>query len=170
MRLRYLLSAGLLVLAVGCKSDSVLDLGPTDAIPDAEAIVDAQTARAALAGAYNATQDADDGYYYAESFIDFGDLSSDNTEHVGTFTQYLDADDNDTRADDGVIEGIWDNIYEAINRANVLIARLPSVPGLAAAERDNMLGQAHFLRALHYHNLVKIFAGQIGRASCRERV
>jgi hypothetical protein len=159
--LRYLGSATLLVTAASCKSDDLLDLDPTIYIPDEQAIVDVQTARAALAGAYNALQDADDGYYYAESFVDFGDLATDNTEAVGTFTQYYDADDNDIRADDSVIEGIWDNIYEGINRANVLIARLPSVPGLDPAERDNMLGQVHFLRALHYHNLVKHWAGPI---------
>jgi len=159
--LRYLASAALLVTAAGCKTNDLLDLDPTIYVPEEQAIVDVQTARAALAGAYNALQDADHGYYYAESFIDFGDLATDNTEAVGTFTQYYDADDNDIRADDTVIEGIWDNIYEGINRANVLIARLPSVAGLDADERDDMLGQAYFLRALHYHNLVKHWAGPI---------
>jgi hypothetical protein len=154
-------SAVLLAAAAGCKTDDLLQVDPTTSIPEEQAIVDAATARAALAGAYNALQDADDAYYYAESFVDFGDLASDNTEAVGTFTQYYDADDNDIRADDSVIEGIWDNIYEGISRTNILIARLPSVAGLDPEERDNMLGQVHFLRALHYHNLLKHWAGPI---------
>ena len=160
MRLQHFLIAGALLGATAACSD-VLDVDPTTAIPDEQAIVDAQTARAALAGAYNATQDADDGYYYDETFVDWGDLRSDNVEHIGTFTGYQNNDDVDSRADDTEIEGLWDNIYEAVSRANILIARLPSVPGLDAAERDNMLGQAYFLRALHYHNLVKHWGGQI---------
>jgi hypothetical protein len=161
MRLRYFLSAVSFGLVVSCSSDTLLDLDPTDSVPEDQAIVDAQTARAALAGAYNATQDPDEGYYYAETFLDWGDLSSDNTEAVGTFTGYFNADDNALVAGDVEVEGLWDNIYEAVNRANVLIARLPSVPGLDADERDNMLGQSLFLRALHYHNLMKLWAGPI---------
>jgi starch-binding outer membrane protein, SusD/RagB family len=161
MRLQHLLIAGVLLGTAACDSNRVLDVDPTTSIPDEQAIVNAQTARAALAGAYNALQDADDGWYYAETFIDFGDLRVDNAEHIGTFTQYQDNDDVDTRADDTAAERMWDNIYEAITRANVLIARVPSVADLDAAERDNMLGQAHFLRALSYHNLMKHWAGPI---------
>lgn len=164
MRLQHILIvAGLLGTTAAC-GEGVLDVDPTTSIPEEQAIIDAQTARAALAGAYNAIQDATeatDGWYYAETFVDFGDLRTDNTEHIGTFTGYQDNDDVDTRADDGSIERMWDEIYIAINRANILIARLPSLTGIDAAERDNMLGQVYFLRALSYHNLVKSWAGPI---------
>jgi hypothetical protein len=59
------------------------------------------------------------------------------------------------------MEGLWDNIYQAVGRANILLARLPGVPGLDPDERDNMLGQAHFLRALSYHNLIKHWGGPL---------
>ncbi len=160
MRLRNLLIAGAL-LGAAAACDNTLEVDPTTAIPDEQAIVNAQTARAALAGVYHALQDPVQGYYYAETFVDFGDLRSDNTEHIGTFTGYQNNDDVDSRADDVEIEGLWDNIYEMITRANVVIARVPTVTGLDAAERDNMLGQAHFLRALGYHDLVKSWAGPI---------
>jgi hypothetical protein len=162
MRLHHLLIAGVLLgTATACDTNNVLDVDPTTSIPEEQAVVDAQTARAALAGVYNALQDADDAYYYAESYVDFGDLRTDNTEHIGTFTQYQDNDDVDTRADDGVVEGIWDNIYEMITRANIIIARVPGLADLDPAERDNMLGQAYFLRALGYHDLVKHWAGPV---------
>src|SRR3712207_1078182 len=127
MRLQHFLIVGAL-LGASAACDDVLDVDPTTSIPEEQAIINAQTARAALAGAYNAIQDATettDGWYYAETFIDFGDLRTDNTEHIGTFTGYQDNDDVDTRADDGSIERMWDEIYVAINRANILIARLP---------------------------------------------
>ena len=160
MRLRHLLIAGAL-LGAAAACDNTLEVDPTTAIPDEQAIVNAQTARAALAGVYEALQDPVNGYYYAETFVDWGDLRSDNAEHIGTFTGYQNNDDVDSRADDTEIEGLWDNMYEMITRANVVIARVPTVAGLDAAERDNMLGQAHFLRALGYHDLVKSWAGPI---------
>ena len=48
-------------------------------------------------------------------------------------------------------------IYGANGYTAQLIARVPDVPGLAAADRDDIIGQAHFIRALSYHNLVKLW-------------
>lgn len=154
MRLRYLLPVLLLPLAGGC--DSALNLEPTDEVADERAITDANSARAALAGAYDAVQDLS---YYGGDFLFFSDLSSDIAIHVGTYSTFADADDNDLRADNSTIKGIWDAIYIAIGRANLLIEKLPSVPGLDSDELGTMIGEAHFLRALHYHNLVKLWGG-----------
>ena len=160
MRLKKMLIVGAL-LSAAAACDNALEVDPTTSIPDEQAIVNAQTARAALAGVYNALQDADNGYYYAETFVDFGDLRSDNAEHIGTFTGYQNNDDIDSRADDVEIEGLWDNMYEMITRANIVIARVPGVTDLSDGEKNNMLGQAYFLRALGYHDLVKSWGGPI---------
>jgi hypothetical protein len=47
-----------------------------------------------------------------------------------------------------------------VGRANVVIAKVPGVTDLDPVERDQMLGEAHFARALTYHNLVKVFGEQ----------
>ena len=157
MRLRHLMSAGLLaVLAAGCSTDDILQVDPATIVPAATAINDPQSARAAVLGLYDALQD---GYYYGEQFLTFGDLSSDNAQHTGTFTTYADVDQNKLTAENSAIEGMWDAIYESIARANVLLKRIPEVNFLETPEKNQMMAEALFVRALGYHNLVKFFGG-----------
>ena len=146
----YLLSAVLLMLAAGC--DDTLTVEPQDEVRVEDAIIDATSARAAQAGMYDALQA---GGYYGESFLSFGDLTADDVIHTGTFTDYALADRYDLRADNGTLDDIWSDVYAAISTNNQVLARVPAVPGLGDEEENQILGEAHFLRALNYHNLVK---------------
>ena len=56
------------------------------------------------------------------------------------------------------IKGIWDAAYAGINRANSVIARVPAVP-MDETRRDQIIGEAKFLRALHYYYLAGLFGG-----------
>ena len=147
-----LFAALLLGAAVGC--DKTLTLEPTNEVEETLAIIDAGSARAALAGAYDALQDGD---YYGGTFLFFTELPSDNAEHVGTFTTFADIDQQVTAADNSDLELIRDAIYTGIGRTNTLIAKIPSVTQLSEEERNDIIGQAHLLRALHYHNLLKLW-------------
>jgi starch-binding outer membrane protein, SusD/RagB family len=154
MRLRHLLISSVLLVAAGC--DSALDVDPVTVVPEDDAVIDAVSARAALAGAYDAMQSTS---YYGEVMFTWGELSADNAQHSGTFTSYADADQAVITSDNGQVEGTWDAIYDAINRANVLIERIPGVGNLTQAEKDQMIGEALFIRALGYHDLVKLWGG-----------
>ena len=140
------------LLAAGC--NNVLDVQPVNDIGESQAITTPASARAAVAGLYDALQDFS---YYGGQLLFFGDLSADDVEHTGTFTTYRQIDQNDITSDNGSIEGFWDALYMAVGRANIVLEKVPNVQGLDAAERDDMLGQAHFIRALTYHNLVKFW-------------
>jgi hypothetical protein len=141
-----------LYVAAGC--DSVLDVQPVNELTEESAIVDAAGARAAVAGIYDGLQL---GAYYGGFFLIFSDLPSNDVEHTGTFTAYADANANRITADNSQIAGIWDALYATVGRANIVIERLPTVSGLAVDERDRLLGEAYFLRALTFHNLVKLW-------------
>jgi hypothetical protein len=154
MKFRYLLPALMVATAIGC--DSILDVEPVDRIPLDQAITNGVSARSALVGAYDALQSLS---YYGRNFQIIGDLSSDNSDHQGTLQALGDVDRNELRADNTTIAGVWGAIYEAIGRVNLIIDKVPGVPGLEDDERDQILGEAHFLRALHYHNLVKNWDG-----------
>ena len=151
------------MLAAGC--NNVLDVQPINDIGESQAITTPAGARAAVAGLYDALQDFS---YYGGELLFFGDLSGDDVEHMGTFTTYRQLDQNDITSDNGSIEGFWDALYKAVGRANIVLEKVPNVPGLSAAERDDLLGQAHFIGALTYHNLVKFWgdtaAGGLGVA------
>jgi len=151
MRIRLLVPA-LMLVASGC--NSILDTSPKDTIPEATAISDAPSARAALAGMYTSLQSLSS---YGEELVEFGDLSADNADNTGTYTSYLEADLNHLRSNNATIFDIWTSAYDGINRANEIITKVPAVPGLDDTEKNEIIGEAYFIRALDYHNLVKLF-------------
>lgn len=151
MRLRLLLPA-MLLAAAGC--DRALTTEPVDRVPIANEIVDAATARAALVGAYDGLQSLS---YVGLDLALLGDLPSDNARHSGTF-QYLGAiDRHTTQADNVEVRDYWIAVYDALSRVNLVLAKVPAISGLSDTEKNQILGEAHFLRALHFHNLVKFF-------------
>jgi hypothetical protein len=152
MRLRFLMPAALLIAAAGC--DSTLTTQPADNVPAEQVIIDASSARAALVGAYDALQSLD---YYGLGIEMLGDLSADNADHVGTFQYLGQVDRNQLQADNTAITDTWIAIYDAIARVNLILKKVPDVPGLTDSQRNQILGEARFLRALHYHNLVKLW-------------
>ena len=54
-------------------------------------------------------------------------------------------------------ELIWTAIYSSINRANIVIQNAPLVPAVDAAVRDQIIGEARFIRALGYFHLVRLW-------------
>ncbi|HEV7350309.1 RagB/SusD family nutrient uptake outer membrane protein [Telluribacter sp.] len=55
------------------------------------------------------------------------------------------------------VKTIWDTFYVGINQANAVVSRAPRVVGLSEAERNRIVGEARFLRALYYFHLVQQF-------------
>lgn len=51
---------------------------------------------------------------------------------------------------------IWQHHYQAIFRANQVIANVPNIQ-MDAARRDRIVGEARFIRALMYFNLVSLY-------------
>lgn len=153
MRIRLAFAFALMGSLAAC--DSILDQSPVDQLPEDRAITNAEGARSALAGAYNALQDLS---YFGGDFLFFGDLVADNAVSTGTSTSFARADANQLRADNATVKDIWDAIYDAINRDNNILEKVPALTDLEDAEKNQILGEARFLRALHYHNLVKLYS------------
>lgn len=144
----------LLIGALSACEDELLDLEPVDQLTDEIAISDARGVEAALTGAYQALQSSS---YYGGSFLFFNDLSADNAIHTGTYHSHAEAARNQLRPENSAVASIWNAIYEGINRANHLILRVPDISDLSASEKSRILAEARFLRALHYHNLVRLW-------------
>lgn len=154
LRLRTLLPAALLAAAAPAACDRVLQTSPYDRVPADQEIVDAATATAALNGAYDALQS---GGYYGLDVLLLGDLPSDNGQWAGTYQFLGDVASNRLTADNPEVTAMWTAIYRQVDRDNVVLQRVPQVAGLADATRNGLLGEAYFLRALGFHNLVKFW-------------
>lgn len=64
----------------------------------------------------------------------------------------------DPTVDNNHLQTMWQSAYEAIVRtANFAINNIPDCPGLTDEERNRLIGEAKFFRALNYFYLVKAF-------------
>lgn len=152
MKLRNLIFPLLLFATASC--DDFLQTEPVTSLPQDQLIVDAATATAALNGAYDGLQS---GSYYGLSLLLLGDLTADNTVWTGTFQYLGDVTTNRIQADNAEVTSMWTAIYQQIDRDNVILERTPTVPSIPAAVRNDVMGQAYFMRALGFHNLVKFW-------------
>ncbi len=65
---------------------------------------------------------------------------------------------NYTHSSTNVLLGrIWSVSYSGINRANTVLDRIPIITNINEKTKDRILGEAKFLRALFYFNLVRLF-------------
>jgi len=144
----------IVLFASACERN--LDLRPKMQVPAEEAFSNKENVYAALIGCYDGLQLQ---HYYGRNFIIAGDLASDNTVADGTKIEYYDLDKNSLLANNILVEGIWADIYLAVNRANYMLYKLEDVTFLSADEKKDYQGQLRFLRALHYFNLVRLYGG-----------
>lgn len=109
------------------------------------------------------------GVYQAISFKDpdnniwvFGDVASDDAVkggNPGDQAEISYIDDFTADANNGISGNYWSYTYEAIARANNVIANVPAVP-MDEALKNRIIGEAKFIRAYAYFNLVNIY-GQV---------
>jgi tetratricopeptide (TPR) repeat protein len=146
--------SALLLLSVSCKK--YLEEVPNNALPTETSITDASTARAAIIGTYDRLQG-----YYASSYPTLGTITTDNVIFNGTLSEYLQLDQNAIPTDNVITVSAYQGIYRTINSANSVIAALPGLadPLLTAAEKNKILGEAYFLRAISYFDLARGWGG-----------
>lgn len=163
-------------------SCDVLDQEPVLDIDSEQAITDRGGAVAALLGAYSELQS---NSYYGRDFTAFSYLSSDEGDWSGTYNQYQQFIQHDIVADNNFLAPVWVQIYRVVNVSNHLIEKVPLIedPNLTTADRNQILGEAYFIRALAYFDLGRAWGGvplvltptktkndgdQIGRSSLDE--
>jgi hypothetical protein len=146
-----------LVLALGACS-SYLDVQPRESIADSQTIVDQQSAFTALNGVYSALGSSG---YYGTSFQSVGYLGGGDIQWTGTQSQVQEFVSHNVRSDNSTISTVWSSIYATINRANHVLANVPTVtdPLLTSALRNQYLGEAYFIRGLAYFDLARTFGG-----------
>jgi starch-binding outer membrane protein, SusD/RagB family len=155
MRLERI-AAALLAAAALAACDEPLQVDPNASIPFEEALNTVSEIEAGVRGAYDALQQT--GTYDRQQVV-YPDLYTDNLDFTGTFDTDAEVDLRAVQSTNSSVEGMWGDSYEGINRANNVLASIPGVPELSAAQAARFRGEALFLRALNYHNLVRWFGG-----------
>lgn len=89
----------------------------------------------------------------------FGDVASDDAAKGGDPGDQADiglVDNFQIFPTSGPVESEWGVLYEGINRANLVLQRVPAI-NMDATLKNRVLGEARFLRALNYFYLVNIY-------------
>ena len=145
-----------LLLIVMSSCEDRLELLPEDDIANELVFSSKATALGAVVGIYNRAQQ-DDVLNGTLQFMT--EWQSDNVAFEGTFSSFEEVFLYSTLATNTSIFGIWDDNYETIGAANLVIDNVPLVPGddFTDAERTQAIAEARFMRALVYFNISTVF-------------
>ncbi|MEZ4884009.1 MAG: RagB/SusD family nutrient uptake outer membrane protein [Chitinophagales bacterium] len=155
--LKYIIVLFAAIIATSCSN--FLDEIPKDSISPANFYETADDAIVAVNGAYAALNVND---YYSRYWMTSSALASD-----GTFIRLGSTSDRAPLIqlnDAGMLVSSrynilpWSAVWQAINRANAVIVHVPEID-MDATLKSRIIGEAKFLRALTYFNMVRRWGG-----------
>jgi len=158
--IRFLPAIAIVCLAglPSCKK-SFLDKSPISSLTNSNFFKTAKDAESALIGAYDALQQE----YYIWDYQTNSDTRGDNSYAGGDNPTNFQIDRFQVTAVNGNVERDWGQLYNGIMRANAVIDNVPNIKDPTAwptdERRNQILGEAKFLRALHYFHLVRSWGG-----------
>jgi hypothetical protein len=156
-----LICTGLLVASTSC--ESFLEEKPRKEMSTEQNFSSAAHAHNAVNGLYRKGVPmfyADGGVYMPQRATHGGFISGffDNEykgqEVICDYSQKLSITSGNIS---GQLDGVWDEAYGAISRANSAILYIPTTPDLTDAEKNRLVGEAKFFRAFNYFYLVRYF-------------
>jgi hypothetical protein len=157
MKIKKLIISSVTVLTIAvilpaCKK-SFIDLTPQGIVPVTTYYNTEIDIKSALTGAYSSLRPI-----YNEQY-GFGEVPSDNTQTYGeSEVLYGEQDKLTWTATSTNLQNAYTRFYATIAYANIVLGHV-GTPVMTDANRNSYIGQAKFLRALMYFNLVRMFGG-----------
>jgi len=153
-KIQYILPFLAFLAVASCKKD--LKETPYGFLSTSNFYKTGADATSALLYAYSINSDLD---YYERNFIVLTELpTEDVAEAAGKSADELLADENAVTSTNSLLAPAYQAPYVGINRANLVITYVPAITnGLTDSAKNEILGEAYSLRALHYFNLVRFF-------------
>ncbi|MCU7551498.1 RagB/SusD family nutrient uptake outer membrane protein [Chitinophagaceae bacterium LB-8] len=127
------------------------DLGSTDTVK----YTTAGQAEALLQSAY---QDFKNEYFMLDNFVN-GDAQSDNAYAGADQVPNFQIDEFRIDATNSNVSRDWADIYSQVAKANTVITNVPRItdPALTQERKDQIVGEASFIRAYCYFDLVRLW-------------
>lgn len=162
---RFFSAAALTCVALAACSDDFLTEVPIDFVGPSNFYNNAGDALAATNAAYASFVSlpsplSNDGYYGRNFFmiVEYPTEVVTNRLSAGNERSLFDNYSPIMNPAHPYLQTVWQSAYAGINRANAVIDRVPAVP-MDTVLRRRLVGEAKFLRAVHYYNLVGLFGG-----------
>lgn len=148
------LCTGLLLTAAGCKDYLVED--NRSSISQSAYFTSAEQAQAAVNGLYGSLRIFNNDTGYGESIWVGLDLLAGHATSLGQ-SQFNNQLINQTiDPANPYFSSVWNSSYNGIGSANLAIARIPGI-SMDETLKKSLLGQAYFMRAFLYYNLVRLY-------------
>lgn len=154
IRIQLLLLASFLFVAIGC-SNFLEETDPSNITANSY-FKTAEHAETAVISIYSSLRSVRGGAYggspwlmleFATGLADSDLGQADNSNIIRNLTN---------TSDNAYGKTYWDSSYKGIANANLAIAKIPEI-NMDEGKKNKLLGEAHFLRAYYYFNLVRIF-------------
>lgn len=153
MKTKYIL-VGLLTLSLTACKEKFLDLSPVSAVGTSTFFKTQSDVLTALNGAYGAMQF---NGQYGQLYV-VAEIPSDDTNPVlsGSVTDQDEFDKFYVRTTNPYTLARWNDGYRGIYRCNAVIGQIAGIK-MDEILKKRIVGEAKFLRALMYFNLVRVF-------------
>jgi len=147
------LSIYLLLFAASITSCSkILETTPRSEVDLNQATTNLEAQQGILIAVYQQLQNSG---YYGRDFIVIPEVLSDNAEITAqNSNRFVQQANNTPRSH----QGTWTANYLAIFRCNFVIQYVENIAGVDATVKNQMKGEAYFLRALNYFDLIRTYA------------
>ncbi len=116
----------------------------------------ASQARSAVDGIYADLRTFTNSTGYGEAIWVSIDLLVGHANTNGQSDRNREFINHNAGTDHPVFSNVWDNFYNGIANANVAIANIPDIE-MEEAAKQRLLGEARFLRAFYYFQLVRLY-------------
>ncbi|PTX18876.1 putative outer membrane starch-binding protein [Pontibacter mucosus] len=144
-----------LALALSSCHDELLEMTPPSALTEVNAFNNAKDLDLAMLGVYNRLQVRKPNDYLIL------EMPSDNL-YMSNNTAVAGANEADLLAftpDNPQVANYWESSYNGIFRANAVLGNIDKPLNYANGQKDQLVGEAKFMRALFYFDLVRAFGG-----------
>ncbi len=156
MNKHSLLSVLFLILFTITSCNEILEEDPVSQVTAATHYVDQDGLEDGLKAAYTPLRwfyGMEGGMYFTIAATDIWTAASDGNRGQPALNRYT-PNFNSTVA---FIDGVWSTFYILINQCNTIVDRAADIQSIDEEEKNRIVGEARFLRALAYFHLVQQF-------------
>jgi len=152
MKKIYFLVMVLALTTVSCKK--FLSTEPIDKVFADQYYTDEAGLTQALAGVYDALNNQSSNCYYQDMLWEWCEVTTDESFYNSSVISGVRGNNFNTA--DNIVGTLWNTLYMGIDRANQLIANV-NKPVMDEAKRQEILGEALFLRAYYHFILIEYY-------------
>lgn len=151
------IKTGLMLMALGFTSceDKLLNLTPESVLTPTNFYKTSADINQAVLGVYSSLQTRKPNDYLLMEVPGDNLYMSANTTIAGS----NDVDFLTVNADNALTAAFWNTTYNGIFRANAVLLNIDTPTNYTAGQKEQYIGEARFMRALFYFDLLRVFGG-----------